>query len=325
MRTQIHLIAIFFTFCLSSAATADESRTIPQRTMTRVQQQTREMQAVGVPEAQAGKMLRQMVQNRYTERSRVRAQQVVMEAAREGLPPEPLMSKAMEGMAKQAREEQVIAAMENVRARYRQAHRLARSLATEEDAVDTLTRDIADGMAAGMKAEDVEAVAARLRTRAREPAQNRAAKDQLAIQTMKTARTMARLGGRSADVSDTLCEAIQNRYTHQEMKQLRQRLRDQSGRGGAHRRVANRHARSIGKGGHSERGGGDSGGQGGASANGGGSGGGGNGGGSGGGGNGGGSGGGGNGGGSGGGGNGGGSGGGGNGGGSGGGGNGGGQ
>ena len=81
----------------------------------------------------------------------VRARQVVMDAARAGLPTEPVMSKAMEGMAKQAEEQQIIAAMEIVRNRYAYAEQMARSLATEKKSVEAMGRAIADSLAAGMQ------------------------------------------------------------------------------------------------------------------------------------------------------------------------------
>ncbi len=107
MRKTILIITILF--CFTSLAFAGESEGLSQQAMESVEQQTREMSALGIPEAQAQKMLTQMVQNRFQKQNRIRAQEVVMAAAKAGLPTEPVMSKAMEGMAKQAKEQQVIA------------------------------------------------------------------------------------------------------------------------------------------------------------------------------------------------------------------------
>jgi hypothetical protein len=205
-------------------------RVLSQQAMESVQQQTSEMSALGIPEAQAQKMLTQMVQNRLQKQNRVRAQQVVVDTAKAGLPTEPVMSKAMEGMAKQAGEQQIIAAMETVQSRYAHASRKAKALSDDNESIATMTRDIADSMAAGMKAEDIEPVMAQLqvRTRNRQQTRNKAEDDELAVQTMQTVRTMARLGVPPADVSDTLCQALQNRYTYQEMKQLRHQIAKQA-------------------------------------------------------------------------------------------------
>ena len=65
-----------------------------------------------------------------------------------------------------------------------------------------------------------------LQTRAqtRQQARNRAEDDELAVQTMQTARTMARLGVDSSEVADILNQALRNAYTHREMEQLRQQI-----------------------------------------------------------------------------------------------------
>ena len=241
----IFLIVLFFT----ATAIAGESEGLSQQAMQSVAQQTREMSALGIPEAQAQKMLTQMVQNRFQKQNRIRAQEVVMAAAKAGLPTEPVISKAMEGMAKQAKEQQVIAAMETVRSRYAHANRLAKSLSDDKKSVDTMTQAIADSLAAGMKTEDMEAVMAQLQVQSRQQTRNKAEDTELAIQTMQTTRTMARLGVHSSDVSDTLCQALQNRYTHQEMKQLRHQVAKQAHQASA-QQIASQHAGSIGKGGN---------------------------------------------------------------------------
>ena len=75
-----------------------------------------------------------------------------------------------------------------------------------------MTRTVADSLAAGMKTEDMDAVIAQLQVQiqSRQQTRNKAEDVELAIQTMQTTRTMARLGVHSSDVSDTLCQALQN-------------------------------------------------------------------------------------------------------------------
>ena len=239
-------------FCLTSLVFADEPEGLSQQARESVEQQTREMSALGIPKAQAQKMLTLMNQNRFEKQNIVRAQQVVMNTAKAELPTEPVMSKAIEGMAKQAKEQEVIAAMETVRSRYAHANRLAKSLSDDKQSIDTMTKAAADSLAAGMKTEDMETVVAQLQvqTRTRQQTRNKTEDDKLAIQTMQTTRTMARLGVHSSEVSDTLCQALQNRYTHQEMKQMRHQIAKQSNQASA-RQTASRHAGSIGKGGNS--------------------------------------------------------------------------
>jgi len=228
---------------------ADEPVPLSQQAMQSVQQQSREMSAVGIPEAQAQKMLTRMVQNRFQEQNRIHAQQIVMSAARAGLPTEPVMSKAMEGMAKQVKEQQVIRAMETVRSRYAYANRVAKTLSDDKANIDTLTHSIADSMAAGMKSRDMDAMINQLQTESRQQTatRNRTETDQMAIQTVQTIRTMARMGYDSSKVASTVGQALRNQYTLQEMKQLRARIAKK-----AHqdlgRLVATQHAGSIAKG-----------------------------------------------------------------------------
>jgi hypothetical protein len=243
----IVFIVLFFT----ATAIAGESEGLSQQAMESVAQQTREMSALGIPQAQAQKMLTQMVQNRFEKQNRIRAQQVVMDTAKAGLPTEPVMSKAMEGMAKQAGQQQVIAAMETVQNRYARANRSAKALSANKKSIETLTTAMVDSMAAGMTPRDMEAVMARLQVRvqSRQQTRNKEADEQLAIETMQTVRTMARLGVPSSDVSDTVCQALQNQYTYQEMKQLRQQIATHANRQ-TPQQIANKHAGSIGKGGN---------------------------------------------------------------------------
>jgi uncharacterized protein YoaH (UPF0181 family) len=253
MKSIAAIIAVVCVFCLVPPAFADDAPGLSEQARQSVELQVREMSAQGVPEAQAREMLTQMVRSRFQEQNRVRAQQVVMEAARAGLPTEPVMSKAMEGMAKQVREQNVVAAMETVRDRYAHANRTARSLTDDAAVAGALTGFIADSMAAGMTSEDVEAVAAQLqaRTQNRQETRNRAEDEQLAIQTLQTVRTTARLGMPSSDVSDIVCQALRNQYTYREMNQLRHRFANQAAQGATGKQIAGRHAASIGKGGNS--------------------------------------------------------------------------
>jgi hypothetical protein len=254
---KVRLITLMLSL-LAATVSADESSVpLSQQTLQRVQQQTREMSALGIPESQEQEMLTRMVQNRFQEQNRTRARQIVMDAAKAGLPTEPVMSKAMEGMAKQVEEQQVIRAMETVRSRYAYANRLAKTLSDEKTTIDTLTHSIADSMAAGMKSRDMDAMMQQLQTQRRQqkPTRSQAETDLLAIQTVQTIRTMARRGYDSSKVASAVGQALQSQYSHQEMKQLRARIAKQ-----AHqelgRLVTGQHAGSIGKGSNSGNAGG---------------------------------------------------------------------
>ena len=213
-------------FCFTWTAFADDSQALSPQAMESLQQQVREMNALGIPEAQAMKMLTRMVQNGFQEETRILAQKVVEETAMAGLPTDPVISKALEGMAKKVREQNIIQAMEAVRNRYAYANEVAKSLSTDKKNADIMAHAIADSLAAGMQEKDMEAVSARLQILIRQQTRNRADNDSLAIQTMQTARTMTRMGMASFEVSDTLCRALQKNDGEGEINRLRRTMED---------------------------------------------------------------------------------------------------
>ena len=232
----------------ASIGLAEESIALSASVRAEIEAQAKEMSAVGVPAEPARHMLTAMHQHQFTHENIVQAQHEVMNSAKAELPTEPVMNKAMEGMAKNANQQQVIAAMQTVRSRYAQARQMANKIAQDDQTVDALTHAIADSMAAGMKAGDMDAIALQLETRNRSRVRNKSAEDQLAVQTMQTTRTMARLGTLSKEVADTMCQALQNDYTHRQMQELRHQMVNQ-----LHQmppqKIARQHAQAIGKGG----------------------------------------------------------------------------
>jgi len=250
---------VFFIVVLvfSTWVYADEPPPLSTQAQERVRQLTREMNSQGIPEAQAQRMFTLMHQQRYQEQNIVRAQQTIQNAAQEDLPTEPLMSKAMEGMAKQVPEEQVIAAIERVRERYRYSYRQARSLSADRKTIGPVAEAIADSLAAGMTDQEMDRIMTQLQVRTRQQTRNQA--DDLSMQTMQTVRSMVRLGGKSTDVSDTVCQALQNRYTSRNMEQLRHRFADEAQQTGPSQ-VSHQYAQSFGR--ANDAGGKDSGGSG---------------------------------------------------------------
>ncbi len=223
---------------------AEEPPPLSIQAQERVRQLTREMNTQGIPEAQAQRMFTLMHQQRYQERNIIRAQQTIQNAAQEDLPTEPLMSKAMEGMAKQVPEEQVIAAMERVRERYRYSYRQARSLSADRKTMEPVAEAIADSLAAGMTDREMDMIMSQLQVRTRQQTRNQA--DDLSLQTMQTVRSMVRLGAKSTDVSDTVSQALQNRYTARNMEQLRHRFADEAQQAGPSQ-AAHQNAQSFGR------------------------------------------------------------------------------
>ena len=247
---KIPYLIVAITMFFSSLCFATENIALSTSVQAQIEAQAKEMSTVGVPAEPARNMLTAMHQHQFTSQNIVRAQQEVMNCAKAGLPTEPVMNKASEGMAKKASEQQIIAAMQTVHSRYAHANRMAKTMSKDKNTVDKLTHSIADSLAAGMKAKDMEAIMLQLKTRTKTQIKNKSEEDKLATQTMQTTRTMARLGIHSSEVSDTICQALQNNYSHQEMEQLQHQMANN-----AHQvspqQIANQHANAIGKGGNS--------------------------------------------------------------------------
>jgi uncharacterized membrane protein YgcG len=242
---KIIRLFILILFTVSNWAHAADDQTISNQAQENIQQMTQQMSGLGIPEAKAQKMLTRMHQNNFQQQNMVRAQQTVMDAAKEGLPTEPIMNKAMEGMVKQAKEQQILKAMETVRSRHQYAYRMARSLSNDKKTTEIMARAIADCLTAGMPVQDMKRIAAQLQTRQQTKNQ---AKD-LSLQTMQTVRTMARLGAMPTDVSDTVCLALQHQYTSQQMKELRHNFASGTQQTSA-RQLAHQYAGTIDKGGN---------------------------------------------------------------------------
>ena len=233
---------------LAPLCIASENTALSRSAQAQVEAQAQEMSAVGVPVEPARNMLTAMHQHQFSNQNIVRAQQVVMRCAKAGLPTEPVMNKASEGIAKKASEQQIIAAMQTVQSRYAHANRMAKTMSKNENTMDKLTHSIADSLAAGMSVRDMEAIMVQLEAQHKAQVKNKSEADKLAIQTMQTTRTMARLGIHSSEVSDTICLALKNNYNQQEMEQLRHQMANK-----AHQmpsqQIAHQHANAIGKGG----------------------------------------------------------------------------
>ena len=214
------IFAAFFVF--SPLSYAADKTDITAQVQAQIETQTRAMSAVGVSSDAARHMLTEMHQNQFKAENISRAQQEVMNCAKLGLPTEPVMSKAMEGMAKQAQENQIIMAMETVHSRYAYSTKMAKSLSKDNKRTTEMAKAIADSLAAGMKNKDLETIATQLQVQSRQKSVNQAENTKLAIQTFLTVRTMARMGAQSSKVSETLTQALENQFTHLDMSKLRQ-------------------------------------------------------------------------------------------------------
>ena len=199
---------------------------LPEGTSPQIKNNTLLMVHAGISKDDATQLISSMLQYGFTEKHMRRVQNMLMGIMQSGLPVGPVMDKALEGMAKNKPEETIVQAMETTQSRWVYAHQKAQKLTTDEETQNRLGRSIAQGMGAGLQGEDIERVMEQLQTRTPLMSQNNA--DELCLQTFQAAQIMARLGVHSGNVSDVVCQALQNQFTAREMQQLGSNFNSQS-------------------------------------------------------------------------------------------------
>ena len=223
-KTLVILMTLMLWVCPLWADDVDGA--LPENTSLRIRNNTRQMIQTGISQDDATQLTRSMLQHRFQERHILQAQNMLMETMQTGLPVEPVMNKAFEGMAKNKPDGLIVQAMKKTQSRYAYAYRKAQELTPDQETQNSLGLSIAQGMGAGLQDKDMEPVMAQLQTRIRQMSQNKA--DELCQQTFLTASVMARLGVDPDTVSDVLRQALQNRFTAREMQQLRSNFNSQS-------------------------------------------------------------------------------------------------
>lgn len=262
---------VFFVLGLSLLASpvfGDEvDNKLSQMATEQVVESTRQMIRAGIPEDAAVEMTRRMIQNRFRHENTIKAQKVVMNALNKGLPPEPIMNKAYEGMAKNVPDESIVKAMEKTQSRYAYAYRRAKEITPEKARVRDIGNAMAEAITAGMTRKDADRICDQLGDRIQDRSRDR---DQdkdgdpdrdrdrdrihvgdLALASFQAARTMARLGVSSSNTGDLICEALQHRYSAQEMEQLQNTFKTQA-RHMASEKLARQYTLAIGEGAQAE-------------------------------------------------------------------------
>jgi len=210
-------MAIFLCAAVAFADPVDEG--LPETATQQVKNSTQQMINQGFNAEDAINMTRQMLENNFSQQNILEAHAVLMNARQQGLQTEPIMNKAHEGLAKQVQAGAVVQAMERVQSRYEFASQQAKAITNDEAKKNQIAAIMAGSMAAGINREDAERIMLVLQERTRNMARSHA--EDLALQTLMTTRTMARLGTRSQAVGDSVCEALQQGYNAQEMHKMR--------------------------------------------------------------------------------------------------------
>lgn len=214
------LIIFCAVFCLSSVAFADEvDEGLSNMATEQIKVSARQMIKTGINSDDVIKMTHHMIRNQFSQQTTLRAHEIIMRAHEEKLPVGPIMNKAYEGIAKGVKAENTVKAMEAVRSRFAFSYQRARELTQEETRVHQIGKTMAESLSAGLKEKDMDTLMDRLHERTRDMKQDETC--ELASETFKTAREMARLGVSSEATSGVIGQALRNRYTVKNMEQMR--------------------------------------------------------------------------------------------------------
>jgi hypothetical protein len=210
-------LALFFGVSVAFADEVDEG--LSGMASEQVRSCAGQMIQLGVDSDHALKMTGNMLKNQFREEQILRAQRMIMNAKKEGLPVEPLMEKAYEGMTKRIQAEKILQAMEKVRSRYRHAGRQADVLTEEKGERRRIRKMIAQCLAAGLNDKEVETITHKLQEMAQE--MTKAETHELAGECFMAARDITRLGATSMAATDVVWQALDNRYDAKNMKTMR--------------------------------------------------------------------------------------------------------
>ncbi len=190
----------------------------PEPIPTQLNSHARQMVAMGVQAEQALKL-----QHHFHAGEMDQIQQIIQSAKQIGVPVKPVVDKALEGIAKKVNAGNIVRAMAHVRDRYAAAQEEAGHLAPPPALRQAMTRTMFQAMTAGLTIEHVSSIAADIRNRQQEMAQDELA--ELAHNTFVSARDMVRLGAEPEQVKKIMSLALQRRYAPLQMKMLGDKFR----------------------------------------------------------------------------------------------------
>ena len=239
---KICLMVCAVLFCASLAFGDEVEDSLSTLATEQLKASTRGMILSGIDTDNAIRMTKLMLKNQFSLEQALRAQKAIMNAQKEGLPVEPIMNKAYEGMVKQLQAKNIVQAMERVRSRYSFAYEQARVLTKERSQVRAIGNTIAKTVTAGMDQKDTQGIMNSLQERTQQMTQSQTM--ELAKESFKAARDMARLGLSSKATNNLVCLALQNGYTARKMENMRNSFMTQS-RSSHPTHLANSYSNSI--------------------------------------------------------------------------------
>lgn len=212
---------------LATAAFGDViDDSLPPDTPRAVKTSARQAIQNGLPQANVVKLTRAMLQNKFDAQQIQQTHAVMIEAKNSGMPVQPLVNKAFEGMAKGVDPSLILGAMQSVQSRNEFAYQRAARLSRNKTQMATLGQSLSAGLAAGLSKNDASKITEMIEQRSRSMKSERAY--MLALECFNTARDVSRLGVSSQAVTNMLISALNKGFNHQDMQAMRSAFMAQS-------------------------------------------------------------------------------------------------
>ena len=226
-RTGITTTAVFLVVLFASTAFGDVvDDGLPPDAPQAVKTSARQAIQNGLQQDHVVKLTRAMLQHRFEGQQIRHCHALMIQARNSGLPVEPLMNKAYEGMAKGVDPSLVLRAMERVQARNSFAYRHAAQLSVNKEQIGNLGNTLSAAMAAGFAPEEAGRITEMIRKRAQTMQPDEAYN--LALECYYTARDVSRLGVSSGAVANMLGGALEKGFNHQKMSAMRHEFMHQA-------------------------------------------------------------------------------------------------
>ena len=212
--------AAILVLLFATAALGDEiDDSLPPDSPQGVKTSARQAIQNGLEQDNVVELTRSMLQNKFNEQQIQQTHALMMEARNSSLPVQPLMNKAFEGMAKGVDPSLILAAMQTVQSRNEFAYELGARLSQNKAKAANLGQAIASGLAAGLSKNDADKITQLTHQRAQSMKSAKAYS--LALECFNTARDVSRLGVSSQAVTNMLANGLNNGFSHQDMRAMR--------------------------------------------------------------------------------------------------------
>jgi hypothetical protein len=211
---------VLFIILFANAAIGDVvDDNLPPDSPRAVKDSARHVTRSGLQQDKVIKLTRTMLQNKFSEQQIQRTHALMIEAKNGGMPVEPIMNKAFEGMAKGVKPARIVTAMEAVQSRNAFSYQLAAQLSKNNSQITNLGNILSSAFAAGFTKEDAEKINQMIHERAQSRNSERAYS--LAMECFETARDVSRLGVSSPAVANMLAAALNKGFNSQDIRAMR--------------------------------------------------------------------------------------------------------